>query len=206
MELANYFQYNSVLILTFFFTSFAVLILKYITLGKSNEILFSSYRSSLLNPLTYIRLFTHILGHRDWQHFSNNYLKILILGPLIEEKYGSINLLIMILLTALITGIVNAIIGNARIKGASNITFMLIVLSAFVNITDNQIPFTLVLVIIFYVLDEIRDLKKDDNIAHFGHLTGAVCGIVFGFIYKNTKIFKFINDWIINLVWVWKVD
>ena len=200
IKVIDYFKYNSVVTLTMFFITMGVVTINYLTKGKANQYIFSTERASLLNPLTYIRLFTHILGHRDWQHFSNNYLKILILGPLIEEKYGSINLLVMILLTALITGIVNAIIGNARIKGASNITFMLIVLSAFVNITDNQIPFTLVLVIIFYVLDEIRDLKKDDNIAHFGHLTGAVCGIVFGFIYKNTKIFKFINDWIINLV------
>ena len=73
MEFTNYFQYNSILILSFFFVSFAVLILKYITFGKSNEILFSSYRTSLLNPLTYIRLFTHALGHSDWKHFSNNF-------------------------------------------------------------------------------------------------------------------------------------
>lgn len=199
IKVIDYFKYNSVVTLTMFFITMCVVTINYLTKGKANQYVFSTERESLLNPLTYIRLFTHILGHRDWQHFSNNYLKILILGPLIEEKYGSINLLIMILFTALIIGIVNAIIGNARIKGASGITFMLIVLSAFVNITDNQIPFTLVLVIIFYVLDEIKDLKKDDHIAHFGHLTGAVCGIVFGFLYKNTEIFKFINDWIISL-------
>ena len=88
MEVMEYFQYNSVLILTFFFLSFGALILKYITLGSSNKLLFSSYRSSLLNPLTYVRLFTHALGHADWKHFSNNFLYILLIGPMIEEKYG----------------------------------------------------------------------------------------------------------------------
>ena len=78
MELINYLQYNSVLILTFFFLSFAALILKYITMGSSNRYLFSSYRSSLLSPLTYVRFFTHILGHSDWKHFSNNFLYILL--------------------------------------------------------------------------------------------------------------------------------
>ena len=77
MELINYLQYNSVLILTFFFISLGALILKYITMGSSNKILFSSYRSSLANPLTYIRMFTHIFGHSDWKHFSGNFLYIL---------------------------------------------------------------------------------------------------------------------------------
>lgn len=187
MDLINYFQYNSVLILTFFFVSFFVLILKYITFGKSNNVLFSSYRSSLLNPLTYIRLFTHILGHDDWKHFSNNFLYILLVGPMIEEKYGSFNLLIMILITAGLTGIINHIIGRKRILGASGIVFMLIIMSSFVNIQVSKIPITLVLIFIFYIVNEIIDgVFKKDNISHMGHILGAICGCIFGFIYFYT--------------------
>ena len=112
MEVVEYLQYNSVLILTFFFLSFAALILKYVTLGSSNKILFSTYRSSLLNPLTYVRMFTHILGHSDWKHFSNNFLYILLIGPMIEEKYGTFDLLIMILITSGVIGIINFIVGK----------------------------------------------------------------------------------------------
>lgn len=184
MELINYFHYNSVLILTFFFSSFVVLILKYITLGASNDLLFSSYRSSLLNPLTYIRLFTHVLGHTDWKHFSNNFLYILLIGPMIEEKYGSYNLLIMILITAGLTGILNHIIGNKKILGASGIVFMLIVMSSFVNIEAGKIPITLVLIFIFYIVNEIIDeIFKKDNISHAGHIIGAICGCIFGFYF-----------------------
>lgn len=190
MELVNYFQYNSVLILTFFFTSFAVLILKYITLGKSNDLLFSSYRSSLLNPFTYIRLFTHILGHSDWKHFSGNFLYILLIGPMIEEKYGTGNLLIMILITAGITGILNHISGKKKILGASGIVFMLIVMSSFVNIEAGKIPITLVLIFIFYIVNEILDgIFKDDNVSHIGHIIGAICGCVFGFMYFHNYNF-----------------
>lgn len=188
MELMNDLQYNSVLILTFFFLSFGALILKYITLGASNKILFSSYRSSLLNPLTYIRFFTHALGHSDWKHFSNNFLYILLIGPMIEEKYGTINLLIMMLITAGITGIINHIIGKKRILGASGIVFMLIMMSSFVNIEAGKIPLTLILMFIFYVVNEIIDgvLKKDD-ISHSGHVIGAICGVIFGFLYFYTN-------------------
>ena len=187
MELINYLQYNSVLILTFFFVSFAALILKYITLGASNKILFSSYRSSIANPLTYVRLITHIFGHSNWKHFSNNFIYILLIGPMIEEKYGTINLLIIILIIAIITGIINNIMGRKRILGASGIVFMLIMLSSFANIQAGKIPITLILMFIFYIVDEIIDgiLKKDD-VSYVGHIIGAICGTVFGFIYFYT--------------------
>lgn len=194
MELIEYLQYNSVLILTFFFLSFGTLILKYVTFGKSNKLLFSTYRSSLLNPLTYVRFFTHILGHSDWKHFSNNFIYILLIGPMIEEKYGTVNLLIMILITAGTTGIINHIVGRKRLLGASGIVFMLIMMSSFVNIQVGKIPITLILIFIFYIVNEIIDgiLKKDD-VSHTGHIIGAIYGTIFGFLYFYTggNIFTF---------------
>mgnify|MGYP000011350273 FL=1 len=182
MEFINYLGYNSVVILTFFFISLIALILNYITRGKSNNVLFSSYRSSLLKPLTYVRLVTHIFGHADWNHFMNNFLYILLIGPMIEEKYGSKNLTIMILVTAIITGIINMIFTNKKILGASGIVFMLIVLSSFVNITTGKVPITLILICIFYVINEIiSGIFKKDDISHTGHLIGALCGFIFGF-------------------------
>ena len=188
MDLINYLQYNSVLILTFFFTSFVALLLKYITMGSSNKLIFSSYRSSLLSPLTYVRFFTHILGHSDWKHFSNNFLYILLIGPMIEEKYGTINLLIMILITAGTTGIINHIIGRKRILGASGIVFMLIMMSSFVNIEAGKIPITLILMFICYIVNEVIDaVFKKDDVSHSGHILGAIFGVIFGFLYFYTN-------------------
>lgn len=182
MQVINYLSYNSVIILLFFFISLFALILNYLTKDKSNILLFSSYRSNVLNPLTYLRLITHIFGHASWNHFMNNFLYILLIGPMIEEKYGSINLIIMILSTAVITGILNTLFSKKRILGASGIVFMLIILSSFVNITTGKIPVTLILICIFYVVNEIiSGIFKKDDISHIGHLIGAVCGFVFGF-------------------------
>ena len=108
MKYFNYLKYNSYVILTYFFLSLIVLILKNITNRKTNK-LFTSGRDSILNPLTYIRMFTHILGHTNYNHFKNNFLYILLIGPMIEEKYGSINLLIMILITSFITALINTV-------------------------------------------------------------------------------------------------
>ena len=170
------------MLLSFFFLSLSVLIISYITKKKSNILLFQTYRSSFFNPLTYLRLFTHILGHNAWDHFRNNFLIILLIGPMIEEKYGSINLLIMILITALVTGIVNTIFSKKSLLGASGIVYMLIILGSFVNIQEGTIPITLILIFIFYIVDEVNGLlfKKRDNISHGGHLIGAIIGCIYG--------------------------
>lgn len=188
--MTKYFTYNSKLIISYLVISFIVLILNKITHDKLNKTLFSSYRSSIFNPLTYIRLFTHVIGHSNWRHFTNNFTYILLVGPMIEEKYGTINLLIMILITAGITGIINSIISKNRILGASGIVFMLIILSSFVNITSGKIPITLVLIFIFYIVNEIIDgIFKKDNVSHLGHLIGAICGLAFGFYFLHHTSF-----------------
>ena len=101
---------------------------------------------------------------------------------MIEEKYGSLNLLIMILITATVIGLFNSIFTRNKILGASGITFMLIVLSSFVNFSTNKIPLTFILIVIFYVVDEIRLLGAKDSVSHGSHFLGALCGFIFSYI------------------------
>lgn len=181
MQYLKYFQYNSKVILSYFFLSLIVLLLKNLTNNKSNK-LFSSGRSPIFNPFTYLKMITHILGHSNYNHFKNNFLYILLIGPMIEEKYGSINLLKMILVTAFITALINIIISKKQILGASGIVYMLILLSSLVNIEAGKIPITLILIFIFYIVTEIKDgLFKKDNISHLSHLIGAITGFIYGF-------------------------
>ena len=96
-------QYNSPVILTFFLLSLLVLFLDQWTDGWTTMHLFCVYRSSLKDPLFYIRLFGHVLGHASWDHFLNNMLLLLVVGPPMEEKYGSKPLLCGMVFTALVT-------------------------------------------------------------------------------------------------------
>ena len=80
MEYLEYFQYNSLVILTYFFICLCVMIIHTLTKGESTKRFFStSSNSSLLNPITYIRFFTHALGHGSWEHFTHNFLQILLI-------------------------------------------------------------------------------------------------------------------------------
>ena len=189
------FDYNSPVIISYLIISVIAWLLNCITGGKSNKLLFTSYRSSIFNPLTYIRLFTHAIGHIDLSHLIHNFLFILLIGPMIEEKYGSINLLIMLLITSLVIGLFNTIFSNYSITGASGNVYMLIVLSSFSNISEGKIPITLILILIFYVISEFKDrlIEGNKKTYHTGHLLGALCGIGFGFYFLYFKTFPFIQ-------------
>lgn len=189
------FDYNSPVIISYLLLSIIAWLLNTITKGSTNKLLFSSYRSSPLNPFTYIRLFTHSIGHQDFDHLISNFLYILLVGPMIEEKYGSINLLIMLLITSLVIALFNIIFNDYCILGASGNVYMLIVLSSFSNITEGRIPITVLLILVFYVVSEVKKSMVEGNkkVYHDGHLLGALCGLVFGFLllyYPNIFIFK----------------
>lgn len=178
-------HYNSPVILTFTFLSLIVLIIGEITDMASTRLLFSVYRSSPRDIFFYFRLFGHVLGHVDWEHYVNNFLIILLVGPMLEMKYGSKNMIWMIVITALVTGLLNIIFFNTALLGASGIAFMLIILSSFANIKKGSIPLTLLLVASLYIGREVvTGLTAVDNISQFAHIAGGICGCVFGFTMK----------------------
>ncbi|MGA1414209.1 MAG: rhomboid family intramembrane serine protease, partial [Candidatus Kapaibacteriota bacterium] len=118
-------HYNSPVILTFSLIAFAVMILSTMTGGMSTTALFTAWPSGIFNPLSYLRMFTHVLGHVSWEHLFGNLTLILLIGPLLEEKYGSKTMLVMIAITALFTGIIAIFFTNTGLLGASGIVFML---------------------------------------------------------------------------------
>ena len=118
-------SFNSPVILIFSIASLLVLGISYMTGGVSDRLLFCVYRSSLSDPLTYFRFFGHVLGHANWEHFLSNIMMILVVGPLLEEKYGSTDTLFVILTTAFVTGLIHFIFfPNVALLGASGIVFI----------------------------------------------------------------------------------
>lgn len=182
-------SFNSPVVLGFTFICFGALILNLITSGASNEYLFSVYRSSLLNPLTYFRFVGHIFGHAGWEHFMGNIMLILVVGPLLEEKYGSSNMIFVMLSTALITGLVNFIFfPHIQLLGASGVVFALILLSSFVSIKEGSIPLTFILVALVYIGQQVFDgLFVRDNISNLTHIIGGFVGAGIGFALNRRK-------------------
>ncbi len=179
--------FNSPIVLGFIFTSLAVLILGFLTMGKNNELLFMTYHSSLTNPLTYVRLFTHVLGHSGWAHYIGNASYILLLGPMLEEKYGSKRIMQVILITAVVTGVVNYILfWKVALCGTSGVVFAFILLTSFTSFKNGEIPLTFILVAIVFIGQQVYEgLFLQDDISNLSHILGGVVGAIVG--YKLNK-------------------
>jgi rhomboid protease GluP len=132
---------------------------------------------------SYVGLVGHILGHQSWEHLLGNFMVILLVGPILEERYGSGRLLVMILVTALITGLINATVAHTGLLGASGVAFMMILLASMANVRGGEIPLTFIAVAVVYLGGEIvQAVKADDGVSHMAHLIGGAIGAGFGFI------------------------
>ena len=175
------FHYNSPVVLTFTLICVLVFIINAFTNGALNPYVSLGTKFHFNSVLDYVRLFTYTFGHSSADHLMSNFAFLLLLGPVIEEKYGSQRLLIMMALTALITAILNLVLFNTGLWGASGLVFMFIMLVSFVNVKDGKIPITFVLILFLYVGRELYESFAQDNISQFAHIMGGICGSLFGF-------------------------
>jgi rhomboid protease GluP len=178
-------KYNAPTTLTFTLLSALVLLLSGTLAPGLTEGWFSTpapFRPTAAQD--YVKLFTHVLGHASVEHYISNFSFILLLGPILETTYGSLGMLIMTLVTALATGLLNVLVFPSTILlGASGIVFMMILLSSFTNFNKGEIPLTFILVMAVYLGREVwAAVARNDNVSQFAHIIGGMVGSFFGFI------------------------
>ena len=176
---------NAPITLGFSLICIIALLLNMVSSGKTNVLFFSTYGSSLLSPMTYIRLLGHIFGHANVDHLVSNLLYILLLGPMLEEKYGK-RLIIVIFSTAAVTGIVHNLLSpNTMLLGASGVVFAFIILA---SITGNEegIPVTLIIVALLWIGSEIyTGITTADSVSQLTHIVGGLTGGIIGLAFKK---------------------
>jgi membrane associated rhomboid family serine protease len=182
------FAYNSPVILSFALIATAVLIIDQISGGafiRAYFVLTPDFTFS--SPLSWLRLFTYVIGHANWNHLISNFSFILLIGPVLEEKYGSLPLLLMMMVTAVATAILNLLIVRTGLYGASGIVFMLILLSSFTNIRQGEIPLTFILIVALYLVREFVNALTPSTVSQLAHIVGGIIGGAFGFLISRSE-------------------
>ena len=183
-------KYNAPTVLTFALASAVVLVLSQTVMRHLTEYWFMVPGRGNFSPLSvrsWVTLFTHVLGHANWHHLVANFSFILLIGPILEETYGSRPLFIMICITALVTGALNLLFFPTGLLGASGVVFMMILLASFTNFSKGEIPLTFILVLILYLGRELFNAFGDDNISQFAHIVGGFIGSLFGFFRVSVR-------------------
>ena len=174
---------NAPVVLGFLLVCFLATLLGIVSDGKITSLLFVTYRSSLKNPLTYLRMFTHVFGHANWAHFIGNASYLLLLGPMLEEKYGSKKIAEVIAITAIVTALVNFLLfSGVGLCGASGVVFAFILLTSFTGFKQNEIPLSFLLVAVVFLGQQIYEgITVQDNISNMAHIVGGIVGAIVGY-------------------------
>ena len=181
--------FNAPITLGFVMICFIATLLGVISDGRITQTLFMTYHSSLTNPMTYLRFITHIFGHSGWSHFIGNASYLLLLGPMLEEKYGSKVLLEVMCITAVVTGVVNSLLfWNVGFCGASGVVFAFIILASFTGFKEGEIPLTFILVAVIFIGQQVYEgIAVQDNISNMAHIVGGIVGSVTGYWLNRQK-------------------
>ena len=102
---------------------------------------------------------------------------------MLEEKHGSVKILEIIAITALVTGLIHYIFfWNVALCGASGVVFAFILLTSFTGFRAGEIPITFLLVALIFIGQQIYEgVTIQDNISNTAHIVGGIVGAVLGY-------------------------
>jgi GlpG protein len=134
---------------------------------------------------TYVSCLGYTLGHANVEHLVGNLSFILLLGPILETKYGTKELVFMSSATAIITAVIHVFFFDENLIGASGIVFLFIILSSLINIKNKELPFTFLCIVFLFLGQEIWASFQADNVSQLAHICGGLTGIFFGYYYRS---------------------
>ena len=104
----------------------------------------------------------------------------MLLGPAMEERYGSVIIGIMIFVSALFSGVLNACFCAESLVGAVPVVCMMIFLNAFMSFSKKTFPLSFAAVIVLFVFLEI--FSGAGVVRIIICIAGGLCGSLFAFL------------------------
>ena len=140
------------------------------------------------SPASYARLFLFVFGNQNFLQLLFSCAFILPFGALMEERYGSPAVALMIAICAFVTGALNACLIPQALCGAASIALMLILLSSITSIAKNEIHLSSLLTLLLclagnlYLYSMKGGLDRLAVTSLFVQLAGALAGSMAGFL------------------------
>jgi len=178
-------RYNAPVILTFSLLAILILVLNATIMPRLTYRYFAVASSMNWGSIAdWFRLFSHGLGHANWTHLAGNLAFVLLLGPMLEARYGSGKLLLLVLVTALAAGLANVLLFNSTLLGASGVVFMLLALTTMTDLRAGTLPLTFLLLLAIFLSSELL-LATSRSAPQLAHLVGGGIGALTGVLLRR---------------------
>ena len=133
-------------------------------------------------PVSYFRLLLYIFGSEGGRaaELFTNLILIMLLGPSMEERYGSVIIGIMIFVSALFSGVLNACFLETSLVGCVPLVSMMIFLNAFMSFSKKKFPLSFAAVMLLFVL--LQFFSGAGVLRIIVCIAGGLCGSLFAFL------------------------
>lgn len=133
-------------------------------------------------PASYFRLILYAFSASNFILLLSNLLFLLMLGPAMEERYGSVVIGIMTGVSVLFSGVLNACFCETSLRGCMPVIFMMIFLNSFMSFSKKKIPVSFILIFILYTAKETAGKKLSETVGLIICISGGLCGSLFAFL------------------------
>lgn len=187
------FVFDSPVTISFSLLSVLLFVLNCLAIKGSLDIKILSSPTTSAGPIpfmatqisSYLRLFLYAFGSQNFVGLLSNLLFLLMLGPVMEERYGSLVIGIMMAVSVLFSGVLNTCFCETSLQGCMPIIFMMIFLNSFMSFSKKKIPASFFIIFIFYIIKEIlqvTDKRFSGIVGLIICITGGLCGSLFAFL------------------------
>lgn len=131
---------------------------------------------------SYFRLICYAFGAVSWEVLITNLLFVLLLGPSMEERYGSIIIGLMMAVSTLFSGVLTACFCKVSMVGCTPIVFMMIFLNSIMSFSKKKIPLSFCLIFILFIVREVFVKNPNGVVGLIIGIAGGLCGSLFAFL------------------------
>ena len=139
-------------------------------------------------PGDYLRLLFFVFGNKSALQLIFSCCFILPFGAQMEERYGAPAVALTTLISAFVSGALNACLIPRPLSGAASVAMMLILLSSITSFAKNEIQLSSFLTLLFCVAGNLSLASLEDGLDRFAvtsvfvQLAGALCASMAGFL------------------------
>ena len=189
LKLKIKFNYDAPVTLTFTLLSvFLFLIDVFLLENRLNSSIFitptvsGDFQFSFTSFNSYLRLFLYVFGWESPLSLFSKLVIITLLGPRMEERYGSAVIGIMILVSTLFTGVLSACCCKLPFNGSAPIVFMLILLDMLFHISKKSVSLSSALATALFIACLFISSNGNGMVGVLIIIAGGLCGSLFAFM------------------------
>lgn len=139
------------------------------------------------NPIEYLRFFLHIFGSRTFTDACVTFLILLLLGIQVEQQFGSLFTFIIVVVSTIVTAVVNACFIKSPCSGLECIVWCIFLLTAFPPENRKNLSVPLLFALSILAVKDINLIINEKDFTMISEIAGGFCGSLVSLAVSSPK-------------------